>query len=211
MRPHPGVINTPLINSELEAQLFGTLMLNKSLAGRYSGSLTMIEDASIKIGDPIRFLTYDEHPYKETGLFNSREQSVFYVTGIERNISPSNISYMTLQLKYGRMMGQESVCDICYPIYKMYYDEKFYMNIEPSLTVEKYKNSPYETYTVQQQDTIQKIMNRKYGYYLTGNQFNEKLSIICALNPQIFNGKTILNTQTINETLKTGVVLKIPK
>jgi LysM repeat protein len=87
LRPAPGVINTPLIKNREDAQFFGTMMILKSLSNRYSGSLSMIEDSAIRVGNPIRLFMYDEHPFNETGLFpGEKSQAVFYVVGIERSI-----------------------------------------------------------------------------------------------------------------------------
>ena len=162
LRPYPSTYNTPLITNDLEAEIFGILMCNMSMAKRYSGSITLIEDSDIKVGDPIVLLTYDEHPIAETGYYDDRGQTVFYVTGIERNISPNATSTMTLSVIAGRVMGQESIYDICYPIYKMYYQEKADFSFLGSAENDSNITSSI-TYVIKSADTIQKIIKSNYG------------------------------------------------
>ena len=136
MRPHPGAVSTPLAQNEAEAEVLGMMLILTSYANRYSGTVNVIDDPSIQVGNPIRIHLYDEHPFKnitwnrssntmkEQSMFNENifpEQAVFYVTGIERNIDLSNTSTMTLQLKAGRMMGQCSVYDYLAGWYDKYY------------------------------------------------------------------------------------------
>jgi hypothetical protein len=136
MRPHPGAISTPLAQNEAEAEVLGMMLILTSYANRYSGTVNVIDDPSIQVGDPIRIHLYDEHPFKnitwnrssdtkkEPSMFDETifpEQAVFYVTGIERNIDLSNTSTMTLQLKAGRMMGQCSVYDYLAGWYDKYF------------------------------------------------------------------------------------------
>ena len=141
LRSHP-TISTNLISSVGEAEIFGTMMICKSLSKRYSGTLTMIEDSAIKIGNPIRFHIYDEHPFKNTGLFNDLQypaQAIFYVTGISRNITPNGVSFMTLTLEAGRVMGKESIYDQCLPLYSEYYDEYEYSRLELAVLKNQYE------------------------------------------------------------------------
>lgn len=63
-RPHPGTINLPYMGTKENAHLFAYMMCARSMAERYSGTMVMIEDSYIKVGNPIRFLAYDEHPGK---------------------------------------------------------------------------------------------------------------------------------------------------
>jgi hypothetical protein len=94
------------------------MLILTSYANRYSGTVNVIDDPSIQVGNPIRIHLYDEHPFKnitwnrssdtakEQSMFDETifpEQAVFYVTGIERNIDLSNTSTMTLQLKAGKI------------------------------------------------------------------------------------------------------------
>ena len=136
MRPHPGAVSTPLAQNEAEAEVLGMMLILTSYANRYSGTVNVIDDPSIQVGNPIRIHLYDEHPFKnitwnrssdttkEQSMFDETifpEQAVFYVTGIERNIDLSNTSTMTLQLKAGRMMGQCSVYDYLAGWYDKYF------------------------------------------------------------------------------------------
>lgn len=208
LRPHPSTYNTPLITNDLEAQIFGMLMINMSMAKRYSGSITMIENSSIKVGDPVRLLTYDEQPLTETGKYNVRGQTVFYVTGIERSINPNSISTMTLSVVAGRMMGQESIYDICYPIYKMYYEEK--LNFDFLNKEENSKNvTSTITYTVEAGDSIQTIITKNYGK-LSVEEMSTIIKKIILLNDNLFNGNTKMQYSDINNIIVTGTTLKLP-
>jgi len=207
MRPAPGVISTPLINSVVEAQLFGTMMLCTSMSKRITGSLNMIEDSSIKIGDPIRFHTYDEHPYKETALFKEyKNQSIFYVDAIERSIDITNVSKMTLTLKAGRMMGQESVFDQMLLLYRYYFDEMPLLNDNISISNLKTKN-----YIVQASDTWQSIMKNTYKFDPVTNidRYTSIIQTIIKLNPDTF-GTNVSAYSMLNESLVAGNTLIIP-
>jgi peptidoglycan hydrolase-like protein with peptidoglycan-binding domain len=218
LRPAPGVVNTPLISNPIEAELFGIMMTTKSLSNRYSGSLSMIEDSSIKVGDPVRFFMYDEHPMKETGLFpGEKNQTVFYATGIERSINPDQVSTMSLQLVAGRVMGQESIYDICLPFYKFYYDEKIQVQFSEALNdyTKFYLNGKrYFEYTVKMQDTLQKIIDKNYdGYYgdINPDRYEEISYAIVGLNANVFgSASTSINFQQIDEHLYNGLILKLP-
>jgi len=63
-RPSPKVFNFPHMGNKANAHLIAYMMCAKSVAERYSATLNMIEDSSIRIGNPIRFFAYDEHPHK---------------------------------------------------------------------------------------------------------------------------------------------------
>lgn len=124
MRPLK-TISTPLLNSEVGGVLFGTMMVAKTASYRYRASLNMIEDSSIKVGNPIRMFMYDEHPYKYLKEYEDYDkyQSIFYVEKIDRTISPTDVSTMTLTLSAGRVMGMDSVYDKMYYLYKDYFNE----------------------------------------------------------------------------------------
>jgi LysM domain. len=137
-REHPAV-STPIIASADAAALYAGLLLLKSAANRYTGSLTIIEDASIKVGQPIRMMVYDEIPFSELYKRNSnndasKAQAVFYVDAIDRNIRIGEVSYMTLSLKAGRMMGMPSIYDNCQGLYRYYYED---LDVSLSLSVEE--------------------------------------------------------------------------
>jgi len=61
-RPSPNVYTVPYMGNKENAHLLGFMLSAQSLARRNSGSLSMIEDSFIHVGDPIRFFAYDEHP-----------------------------------------------------------------------------------------------------------------------------------------------------
>ena len=124
MRPAK-MVSTPLLDENVGPILFGTLMVQRSLSQRYKGTLTMIEDSSIRVGNPIRLFMYDEHPYKfeSSQLNNGKQQAVFYVESISRDIKPSGVSLMTLTLTAGRVMGMESIYDKMRLLYGKYYEE----------------------------------------------------------------------------------------
>lgn len=209
LRPHPSVINTPLVTSRQEAEYFGTMMICKSLANRFSGSLSMIEESSIRVGDPVRFFTYDEHPYKETGYFpNQRAQSIFYVVGIERNMSFQNYSTMTLRLTSGRMMGQESIFDIFMPLYKYYFEEPEHVDYnfnEATLNVE-----PSIPYTAAAGDTLSKLITQQLNISPDdGAKFNDLIGRIVRLNASYFGGST--TNPNPGDTLQAGHVFYLPK
>lgn len=124
MRP-PVSYSTPLLDGEVGPVVFGTLMIQRSLSQRYKGTLTMIEDSSIRVGNPIRLFTYDEHPFIEQKSQSSygKPQSIFYVERIERSIKPDAVSTMTLTLSAGRMMGMDSIYDKLSLLYGRYFEE----------------------------------------------------------------------------------------
>ena len=64
VRPCPQTYNFPYMGNRENAHLLGFMLCARSLAQRNSATLTMIEDSFIRVGDPIRFFAYDEHPYK---------------------------------------------------------------------------------------------------------------------------------------------------
>jgi N-acetyl-anhydromuramyl-L-alanine amidase AmpD len=125
-------VTTPIVSSEEDLELLGHCILAKSAAGRFTASLTMVENPDIKVGNPIRLFTYDEHPNMETGLWDTNkypEQSIYYINSISRSIKCSDVSTMTLDLTGGRMMGEESIYDKMSPLYLGYY-------VEPEMTDE---------------------------------------------------------------------------
>lgn len=228
LRPHPGVYNTPLVNNIIDAEIFGTMLITRSISKRYSGSLTMIDDPSIKIGDPIRFHLYDEHPYKEkfelgTSYFDRSDeykaQAIFYVTGIDRSISPSNSSHMTLQLTAGRIMGQQSIYDISLPIYKFFYDEK-----HMSEAMQNYIDGigsdelDYKEIVIDGSFNIRKSMSKYYGRAIHHNKIALKAACeaIIKLNSDILgsyidNPMAISNNDEISKVLTPGMILKLPR
>lgn len=144
-RQHPVVNCSPLAFDNESAQILGSMLLYRSQCNRYTGVLTCIEDSAIKVGNPVRIYMYDEHPYPITRHFGKRkdseneevdesatavfdekifkEQAVFYVESISRNIDVQGVSTMTLQLKAGRVMGMTNAFDILSLFYDLYYRE----------------------------------------------------------------------------------------
>lgn len=118
-------VDTPLLNSEVTAVMFGTMLVAKAASKRYSGSMQIIEDSAIRVGDPIRTFIYDEHPYKFNEGYEkeSKYQAIFYVEKIDRSISPESVSLMTLTLSAGRVMGMESIYDKMKLLYSSYFEE----------------------------------------------------------------------------------------
>jgi hypothetical protein len=119
-------VNSPLIYTEQAAEMFGHCLLAKSAAGRYTATVTMVENPDIKVGNPIRLFTYDEHPNMETGIWDTDSypsQSVYYINSISRSIKVQGVSTMTLDLVAGRMMGEESIYDKLFVVYATYYTE----------------------------------------------------------------------------------------
>ena len=124
MRPTLAV-STPLLNGEVGAVLFGTMMAAKSASQRYRAQIVMIEDSTYKVGDPVRVFLYDEHPFKFNDGFQKygKQQAIFYIEKIDRSLSPLNVSTMTLTLTAGRVMGMQSIFDKMYLLYKDYFTE----------------------------------------------------------------------------------------
>lgn len=143
LREHPSVNTSPLAYSLDSAQILGAMLLYKSQCNRYTGVLTCVEDSAIRVGNPVRIYIYDEHPYAIQRKFGLRqdpkkqdeepsgvavfdesifkEQAVFYVESISRNIDIQSVSTMTLQLKAGRTMGMTNAFDILSLYYDLYY------------------------------------------------------------------------------------------
>jgi LysM repeat protein len=118
-------ISTPILDDVVGPILFGTMMVQKSLSQRYKATLDMIEESSIRVGNPIRLFMYDEHPYKfnVSQLGGGLEQAVFYVESISRTLKPDGVSTMQLTLSAGRVMGMESIYDKMQLLYGRYYEE----------------------------------------------------------------------------------------
>lgn len=208
LRPHPAVINSPLLSSRQEAEYFGALMIQSSMANRYSGTVNMIEDSSIRIGDPIRLNMYDEHPFKDGYHAALAANAVFYVVGIERNIDIKNVSYMTLQLKAGRVVGQESIFDIFMPLYKYYWDDIPLVNVDAQM--ENISTEAFKMYTTKAGDTLSKIIVNVLGVNADdGAKFNDVLTRIVKLNLGRYGSATAQPDPYA--TLQSGDKYKLPK
>lgn len=176
-RMHPKV-GTPLISDANGAAIYGALLLIRSLSNRYTGSLTIIEEPTIRVGSPIRFHLYDETPFSELyklkeGDDNSYAQAVFYVDSISRSISPNNVSYMTLSLRAGRMQGMPSIYDKCQELYRYFYEDvegEVYKPVknsnqkQPSKVDKQGSTKPTgKPYTTVKGDSLWKIAAKFYG------------------------------------------------
>lgn len=125
VRPAPEE-STPFINNENDAELYGECLLKRSYASRHTGTVNIIENPSIKVGNPVRLFIFDEHVGQETGYLNEEAvpaQCIYYVEAIKRNITPNGVSTMELTLVAGRMFGQESIYEAMIPLYSQYYTE----------------------------------------------------------------------------------------
>jgi hypothetical protein len=119
-------VTSPLIYRDDNCELFGHCLLAKSAAGRFTATVSMIENPDIRIGNPIRLFTYDEHPNMETGIWSTETypaQSVYYINSISRSIKTDGVSTMTLDLVAGRVMGEESIYDKLFVAYRGFYEE----------------------------------------------------------------------------------------
>jgi len=294
VRPCPQPYNFPYMGNRENAHLLGYMLCARSLAMRNSAQLTMIEDSFIRVGDPIRFFAYDEHPYKplasqervaassmgmddsasalnimgrdgktlsgandevnsasilafanrginantvnplehsdapstktvtsntsmrttyttqsteettsvekenepegnetikqgdrlniERGggikssnysgigasfaAMQTQAQTIYYVEAVNRQISPSQVSQMTLSLSCGRMMGQPSVVDYMLLLYKNYYDANtgFSPDMNDIMELRKRYQGNTKTYTpLTVDDTIKSIAEKEYG------------------------------------------------
>lgn len=149
LRQHPAVNCSPVVAGPDAAEILGAMLLYKSQCNRYTGVLNCIEDSAIKVGNPVRMYIYDEHPFdtmKRFGLSQNltegdekkdyatdatgssmyeekvyREQAVFYVESITRNIDIQGVSTMSLQLSGGRVMGMTNSFDALSLMYDLYY------------------------------------------------------------------------------------------
>lgn len=80
VRPCPQPYNFPYMGNRENAHLLGFMLCARSLAQRQSATLTMIEDSFIRVGDPIRFFAYDEHPYKPLASQETVDASSYGMT-----------------------------------------------------------------------------------------------------------------------------------
>lgn len=133
--------STPLLDNEIGPAMFGSLLIQRSLSQRYTGTLTMIEDSSIRVGNPIRVFLYDEHPFKFDNAYSryGRAQAIFYVTKIDRSIKAEGVSIMTLSLTAGRVMGMSSIYDKMSVLYSRYFEE-YDLNLSDSV-IQQYEDA----------------------------------------------------------------------
>lgn len=169
-------VNTPIAGGPVGAAMYAGMIILKSLSGRFTGSITMIEESSIRVGDPIRFHSYDEHPRTEMmDPTLNPAQSVYYVESISRSINPNGISTMTLGLKAGRNFGQPSIYDNCQELYRGLYEDVIENNsiTNPAKDSEQQQKAQdlqndvsqtaIKTYVVKAGDSLSKIANEYYS------------------------------------------------
>jgi nucleoid-associated protein YgaU len=209
-------VTTPIVGGPTGAQIYAALLLMRSYASVYSGSLTMIEESTIKVGDPIRFHLYDENIFPENfdrnwddiynynaegkheGMHNA--QAVFYVDAIDRAIQPNQVSTMTLSLRAGREMGMSSIFDQCQELYRYYkYDESPPIAKEEEAGVKKaIQSTSTKTYKVKKGDSLWKIAVSFYG---SGTQYKKIYDA---------NRTEVGGPLTSPNRVYPGTVLKIP-
>lgn len=169
-------VNTPIAGGPTGAAMYAGMIILRSLSGRFTGSITMIEESTIRVGDPIRFHSYDEHPRTEMIDPNTiPAQSVYYVESISRSINPSGVSTMTLSLKAGRNFAQPSIYDNCQELYRGLYEDVAENNSitnpardsEQELKAQNLQNDvnqmASQTYTVKSGDSLSKIASEYYN------------------------------------------------
>lgn len=164
---------TPIVADAKGAEIYANLLILRSISNRYSAVLQMIEEPSIRVGDPIRFFAYDEHPFTELESRDTNPaQAVYYVEAIDRQINANGqVSTMTLMLKAGRAYGMPSIYDQCTELFRYYYEE---VNTPDPNTiarnaekVQKTKNQiskvTSKTYIVKRNQTLSHIALEVYG------------------------------------------------
>lgn len=132
VRPAP-VETTPFSKSEDDSELLCDMKLLQQAAMRYTASANVIENSEIKVGTPIRFFSYDEHPQADTMAYaNSVDlaKTVFYITRISRTFKQDGVSTMNLELTAGRTMGQQSIYDTMFTLYQTFYNERKDISID---------------------------------------------------------------------------------
>ena len=77
-RPMPNTITFPYMGNKENAHMLAFMMVANSLARRNSATMNMIEDSFIKIGNPVRFFAYDEHP--DNPIYPQTEKSAMEST-----------------------------------------------------------------------------------------------------------------------------------
>jgi nucleoid-associated protein YgaU len=166
VRVFPPVTSPPVFGA-VGAQMYANLLLVRSLSNRYTGSLQMIEESSLRVGDPIRFHLYDEHPFPEMYQGDSEDmnspvnaQAIFYVDQIDRTIQPSGVSTMSLSLRAGRVMGQSSIYDKCVNLYRKFYEPDAPASVAPE---DPKVATTTQTYKVVKGDTLSKVAAKFYG------------------------------------------------
>lgn len=159
-------VTTPLVGGAKGAEIYANLLIIRSLANRYTGTLQMIEESSIKVGDPIRFHIFDETPFREQyardkSNMNSQKnaQAVFYVDQVDRSISINGVSTMSLSLRAGRMMGMQSIYDKATELYRPFYDSDADL---PQTPEDPKPKAAQKTYKVVKGDSLFKIAVKMY-------------------------------------------------
>lgn len=162
--------STPIVSDAKGAEIYAGLIILKSLSSRFSGTLSMVEEPTIRVGDPIRFFSYDEHPFAKIADVKDKAQSVYYVEAISRQIQPGQLSTMSLVLRAGRSYQMPSIYDQCTELYRYYFEEvatdpaKINIDKESAATVTvKTVVTSSKTYTAQKNDSLWKLAEKFYG------------------------------------------------
>ncbi|MNJ90219.1 LysM domain/BON superfamily protein [compost metagenome] len=191
-------VTSPLIGGAAGAELYANMLIVKSISNRYTGQLQMIEESSIKVGDPIRFHLYDQHPFPEIRQGNDdmnseqNAQAIFYVDQIDRTIQVSGVSTMSLSLKAGRVLEQPSLYDKCVNLYRPFY-EKDAQTATAATSSSGGAKTPvvYATYTVKKGDNLWKIASGRYGSTGITKKVNEIMSINKMTTDRIYPGQVL--------------------
>lgn len=160
-------VSTPIVGGAKGAEIYGNLLLIRSISNRYTATIQMIEEPTIRVGDPIRVHIYDEHPFPELYKRNEQDmndpknaQAVFYIEQIDRAISPNGVSTMTLSLRAGRMMGMPSIYDKAMELYRPFFEPDADL---PQTPEDPKPQQGKRTYKVVKGDTLAKIAAKFYG------------------------------------------------
>ena len=131
MRPHPGTIQSPLVQNQAEASLLGMMLVLQSQANRLTGTLTAIDEPTIRVGDPIRIHMYDEHPHKPIMVTVTEED----VEKAKNNTTEEGEEKRTTKKKTSKELFTQPVFDpLIFPEQAVFYVTNVERSIDPSGT-----------------------------------------------------------------------------